>query len=451
MQQKSGVDCSYYHEGLFRSWIALGMLSALYVLALVDRQILVLLIAPIKEHFQLSDVQIGLLIGTAFAIVYSLLGLPAGRFADRGNRKRLVIAGVLIWCFSTIASGFASTYMALIILRLGLAAGEAVLTPAAHSMIGDLFPPQKRTLAASLFSSAGFVGSPLAFSGGALLILTIESANQTGILASFDVWQLVLFAVGAPGLVLAGMFAILVNEPARMSKAQQLELAATKSVKDQILAHKKLYAGLLLSASLAAGCSYSVYNWLTESLIRDFGWNAVEAGAVFGPLSLVAAVSGVLSAPWLSQRLRARGRSDSVVLVSLMLALICAVALGLGPLQTSPNLRLALIGIGLFATLGSSMNIVVSMQEVAPSRMRATFVAILFIGISLFGGGIVPVLVPMVADLVGGGLSPALALVCALLSALSALLLFWIRADFEREATAGFPDIGECNPLAPAA
>ncbi|KUO53705.1 MAG: hypothetical protein APF78_05460 [Sphingomonadales bacterium BRH_c3] len=441
MQSIQNVCYSSGQYNMRRAWLTVGLLSLLYVVSLVDRQILVLLIGPIKAEFQIDDVQIGLLIGTAFAVVYSILGLPAGRIADRGNRKHLVIAGAVVWCFSTIASGFAPTFMVLILLRLGLAAGEAVLTPAAHSLIGDLFPPHKRTLAASLFSAAGFIGAPLAFSGGALLILTLENANNKWLLESFDVWQLVLFAVGAPGLLLVCIFAILVKEPARDKRNQANALASNGDVINQIKGNSKLYSGLFFSASLASGCSYAVYNWTTESLIRDFGWSAVESGSIFGPLALVAAVSGVLFAPRLSQHLRERGREDAVVLVSFALALLCTFSLGLGFLLDDPGIRLAMVGLGIFATLGSSMNIVISMQVVAPSRMRATFVAILFMGMSIFGAGVAPVVVPTVAELIGLGLSVALALVCSLLAGISSLFLLWVRADFKLAARAGFPEV----------
>ncbi|MDP3675295.1 MAG: MFS transporter [Novosphingobium sp.] len=424
-----------------RAWPTLFMLCALIVFSLVDRQVFVLLIGPLKAEFQLSDVQIGLLIGTAFAVVYSFLGIPAGRIADRGNRKILVITGVAIWSFSTIGSAFATTYAALIALRLGLAAGEAVLTPAAHSMIGDLFPPAKRSLAASIYNAATMVGSPLAFSGGALLIAGIERAREGGMQTSLQVWQIVLLAVGLPTVVLGIIFVVVAPEPIRSSHGSQTDSGSGRVVVRQILRHKRLYSGLLLGTTLAAGCSYALLNWGMESFKRDFGWTAVSAGSVFGPLTLVAGVTGALVAPWISARVKSRGRDDAVVLVSMGFIFLAALSLTVGFTQPNPILRLALLGIGLTGTQASSLNIIVAMQEVAPARMRATFVALLYMAIALFGAGAVPVIVPLVADNLGGGLSPALAVVCAISSGVS-LLLFWsVRADYQREAKAGFPSV----------
>ncbi|AUW58975.1 hypothetical protein C1T17_13615 [Sphingobium sp. SCG-1] len=427
-----------------RPWLVLAMLSLLYIFSLIDRQIFVLLIGPIKTQFHLSDVQIGLLIGTAFAAVYSFMGIPAGRIADRGNRKLLVVAGAVIWCVSTVASGFAASYAALVLLRLGLAAGEAVLTPAAHSMIGDLFPPEKRSLAASLYTSAGLIGAPLAFSGGALVIAGLEGLSANGFAPNMQIWQLVLFVVGLPSLALAVLFLVVVREPQRTIPSGQSPALAKGDITRQLASRKRLYGGLFCSAVLAAGCSYALNYWTIEALKRDYGWSAVEAGSAFGPVIFLASVIGTMSAPWVTARVKARGRADAVVLVSFAYAAVAFLTLIVGPTLSNPVLRLTLIGLGLAGTLGSSMNIVISMQDVAPARMRATFVALLYMGITLFGAGVVPVAVPTVGELLSrsAGLSVGLAVVCAILSALSMMLLWAIRADFEREAIAGFPVVG---------
>ena len=443
MHASVDTEASRTLAAVARPWLVLAMLSSLYTFSLIDRNILVLLIGPIKAQFQLNDVQIGLLIGTAFAAVYAFLGVPAGHLADRGNRKMLIIAGAIIWCLCTIASGFAGSYAVLVLFRLGLAAGEAVLTPAAHSMIGDFFPPEKRSLAASLYTSAGLIGPPLAFSGGALVISVIETVMASGVQIDMQVWQLVLFAVGLPSLALAILFWLTVREPERVNEPGMAPALAKGDVLRQIASRKKLYSGLFFSCAFAGGCAYALNYWTIESLRRDFGWTAVEAGSALGPVIFVASMVGVMGAPWITARVKARGRMDAVILVTLACMAIASLSLAIGPIVLAPPLRLALLGLGLAGALGGSMNIVVSMQEVAPARMRATFVALLYMGNTLLGAGAVPVLVPMVGDLSQSiGLSGGLAIVCASLSGISLLLLWWIRADFKREAIAGFPFVG---------
>lgn len=452
MRASIGAEAPKSLDAGARPWLVLAMLSALYTFSLIDRNILVLLIGPIKAQFQINDVQIGLLVGTAFAIVYAFLGIPAGRLADRGKRKMLISAGAIIWCLCTIASGFAGSYAMLVLLRLGLAAGEAVLTPAAHSMIGDLFPRDKRSLAASLYTSAGLLGPPLAFSGGALAISGVEALKASGVQTDMQTWQLVLFAVGLPSLALAILFLLLAREPQRTSEPGSAHPLAKGDVIRQIASRKKLYSGLFFACAFAGGCCYALNYWTIESLMRDFGWSAVAAGSAFGPVNLVASVIGVMGAPWITARLKARGRMDAVVLVCGACMAIALLSLAIAPILPDPVLRLALIGLGLAAALGGTTNIVVSMQEVAPARMRGTFVALLYMGITLLGAGAVPVLVPMAGDMIPStGLSGGLAIVCASLSGFSLLLLWWIRADFEHEAIAGFPVVApapECSEAA---
>lgn len=156
--------------GGVRAWWTVALLSALYVLSFIDRLILALLVSPLKAGFGVSDVQLGLVFGPAFGVFYAVLGLPLARVADRGDRRRLIITGVLLWGFATIASGFAGTFALLIVLRIGLAIGEAALTPAAYSMIGDLFAPHRRTLAASIYSGIGNAGAFASFILGSMVI-----------------------------------------------------------------------------------------------------------------------------------------------------------------------------------------------------------------------------------------------------------------------------------------
>lgn len=426
-----------------RPWVVLAMLSALYTFSLIDRNILVLLIGPIKTQFHLGDVQIGLLVGTAFAIVYAFLGVPAGRLADQGNRKVLIAAGAIIWCLCTIGSAFAGTYLILVLLRVGLAAGEAVLTPAAHSVIGDLFPREKRSLAASLYTTAGLIGPSLAFSGGALVISGIEAAKSSGVQVDMQVWQLVLLAVGLPSLALSILFLMMAREPQRTSEHGQVDAVTKRDVVRQIAAHKKMYSGLFFTAASAGGFTYALNYWTVESLKRDFGWSAVEAGSAYGPVVFVGSVVGVMCVPWITSRVKARGRMDAVILVTMACMAIAFLSLSIGLMLPDPAVRLILIGLGSAAGLGGVTNIVVSMQEVAPARMRGTFVALLYMGITLLGAGVVPVAVPMIGDMFQTtGLTGGLAVVCGSLSGASLLLLWCIRADFEHEAIAGFPVVG---------
>jgi MFS family permease len=427
-----------------RGWVTVFMLAILLVLSLLDRQILVLLIGPLKAQFQLSDVQIGLLLGTAFAITYAFLGIPAGRIADRGNRKILIIAGVTLWCLCTVASGFATTFAVLILFRIGLAAGEAVLTPAAHSMIGDRFPPEKRGLAASIYIAAAFVGGPLAYSGGALIIGSMDSLIVSAGLP-LQTWQAVLFAVGAQGLLLCLIFALVVREPVRSSVGSADAPSSSRDVLNQLLSRKKLYSGLFFGATLVSAASSAVIVWGVEIFKRDFGWTAVQAGSAFGPVVLVAGLTGSMLAPWIARQLKKRDRLDAVVVVSIGFSIVSLVALGVGTTQSDSALRLVLDCLGLTGAVGGCTNIASAMQEVAPQKMRGTFIALLYMLFTLIGYGVAPVAVPWAAKLLGsssGSLSQGLAIVCVAVNGLGLLLFWWVRDAYQREARAGFPTVG---------
>lgn len=430
------------------SW-AIVLLAALYIMSLLDRQILSLLIGPIKAEFSLSDVHIGVLLGTSFGLAYSILGVPAARFADSGNRRFLIFAGVAVWGLSTLASSFATSFGTLLMLRLGLAAGEAVLTPTAHSLIGDLFPPEKRSLAASIFSAAGLAGAPITFFGGAMAIQSVESALKSGWSTSFDVWQIVLFVVALPSLFLGVLFLLTVREPARVAHPGREHAVSAALLWRQFNAHRKLYIGLMVGAALGAGASTAVVNWAVEFLKRDFGWTAVQGGWGYGSVGLLAGLGGPLLAPWLSRQLFRRGRADAVILVSAGFGLVGLCGLGLGPVQHNVWAALALICIGQMGVFGTCMNVVVSMQEVAPARMRATFVAVLFLFMNLFGLGVGPVGVPLIGEWLSPGsghLGAALAVFSIVVLVPSLTALLWVRRDYAEQAQLGFPQVEDLPP-----
>src|SRR5690606_10306357 len=137
----------------------LVLLCGLYILSLIDRMALSLFVAPLKADLAVTDFQLGLLFGTVFALVYCASGVWLARLADRGNRKRLIVAGVTLWSASTILSAFAADFTMLVVCRMGLAVGEAVLVPCAYSLLADIFPKRRRVLATSIFVAIGAAGS----------------------------------------------------------------------------------------------------------------------------------------------------------------------------------------------------------------------------------------------------------------------------------------------------
>src|SRR5271155_4157090 len=185
------------------AWYTVIVLLCAYIFSFIDRQILNLLVAPVRRDLAISDTQMSLLIGFSFAIFYSVLGLPFGRLADWVSRPRLIIAGMLTWSLMTGGCGLVSSYVPLFLLRMGVGIGEATLTPAAYSMISDSFPPAKRSVAFSVYTMATYVGGGFAFLLGGLLLRYFGARNmfELPIVGLTRPWQALFLLLGISGIV----------------------------------------------------------------------------------------------------------------------------------------------------------------------------------------------------------------------------------------------------------
>ena len=195
----------------------LGVLILVYIFNFLDRQIVSILAERIRLHIGASDAQMGFLYGTAFAVFYALFGIPLGRLADMWDRRRLIALGVSFWSVMTAASGFARTFPQLAAARIGVGVGEASATPAAFSMLTDLFPPARRATALALYSSGIYIGAGLGLGIGGLIVDRWDVA-WAGTVAPFGLvgWQVAFLAVGLPGLALA-LWVGTLREPVRGS------------------------------------------------------------------------------------------------------------------------------------------------------------------------------------------------------------------------------------------
>jgi MFS family permease len=424
------------------AWWTVSLLSTLYVLSFVDRVILALLVTPLKADLNVSDVQLGLLFGPAFAIFYAVLGLPIARLADRGNRKRLIVCGVLTWAAATIASAYAGAFWVLVSFRIGLAVGEAALTPSAHSMIGDLFTPRRRGLAASLYSAAGMAGASGAYILGAAVVHEVGHLNASGIAPSFNTWRLVLVAVGVPSLLVGLVFAATTREPRRLRTTASAPGA--REAFRYLARRRRLFGGLFLGAGLTQAIGYAYAAWGPEFIHRRFSWPIPQAGLAFGLAGLAAGFGGTLLMPIITQNLFRSGQSRAVALTSMAAVAVGGGLAALAPLQGDPMMFLLLFAGASFCLTGASNNVLVALQVMAPERMRATFVALLLMCITLLGLGIGPSVTALISsrlDPGGGGLAVALALLSPLVAVPAFLLMLWSlrggEADSEIEASDG--------------
>lgn len=380
------------------AWWALILLAIFYILSFVDRFILALLIEPIQSRFQVDDGQMGLLFGTAFAVFYAVVGLPLARYADTGNRMLLLVAGVVVWSLSTSLSAFAGSFAILLLLRIGLAVGEATLTPTAYSLIGDLFPPEKRILAASIYSAAGMTGAGGAYLLGGSIISLV--ANNAGFLSSIglDQWQFVLLIVGFPGILLIMLFALTVRLPKRgtLPRSQQ---ASIKEVCQYFVRERRLFVGLFFGAGLTQAVSYTAFAWVPELLRREHGWEIQDAGLLMGGATIGAGFAGTLLLPQISRALENQGVGGAYGKVSLAALIVGTVLATAAMFQTQGTMLILLLGLGLLFNIGATNNIVVSTQSLVPQNKRALAVAILLLCITALGLGLGPYCAAAIAGL----------------------------------------------------
>lgn len=379
-----------------RAWATLAVLGTLYVLSFIDRLVLALLVRPLKAELVLSDLQIGLLFGTFFAFFYAAVGLPIARIADRRNRKWLIISGVLLWSAATTASALAQNYATLAGLRFGLAAGEAALVPAAFSMLTDMFPARRRMLAATIFSACGMLGASSAFLLGAGVLSWAEaSAASVGLSA----WRLTFLAVGLPGTMIALIFVLIAREPIRGHGS------ATSTLSDVFAylgSYRRLYAGLFVGAGAAQMISYAMLAWSVTLLERSFDLPSAIAGTHMGLGTVIASVGGTLIVPTLFNRVMNRDPLMASRIPAIATATGGGMIVAAAAMPSATGFLIALTAGG-FLLIGATNAVVVLVQPLAPSPIRATLTALLLICISGAGMGLGPPAVAIAASLGGRG------------------------------------------------
>lgn len=381
------------HVKVARAWYVVGILTLIYAISFVDRFILALLAEPVGRELQLGDGQMGILLGAGFAIVYALAGLPAAQLIDQRERRKIVTLGVSLWSAGTVISAFADGFAMLATCRASVALGEAVLTPAAISLIADLFPAHKRALPMSVYASmSGLMTIGSFVIGGATLGIATSLEAQIGL----SPWRGTLLIVGFPGLLLALLFFLTVREPLRSGGPATIEDTAFSAFLRYLSAKWRFYLPFYLGSALLVMYAYANLAWLPTLLVRAHGADPATAGYLIG-LTLPAAMFGIFFFPWLSTRLDRAGEGTGIVRAFLIASIAGAPFLILAPLAgTTTTLLLGVSG-GMIclATTGSLGPL--AMQAFGPSRMRARLMALSLLCTSMLGFAIGPTAVGLLS------------------------------------------------------
>ncbi len=417
------------------AWYGLFCLLLCYFMFFVDRNILTLLVAPVRRDLGINDSQMGVLNGYSFSVLNGLMAIPLGWYADRKSRRNVLIFGIALWGCSTIASGFATTFTQLMITRMGLGIGEAALSPAAFSLISDYFPKSKRGAAVGIYGIGGFGGIGLSYLIGGAVLATFRGVDTVSLplIGETSVWHAAFIVVGFTTLLLA-LLMTTAREPARLSSALKTapdEQPFFGHLKQHWLAFALVMGGYICLGILAIGW----FAWLPSYFIRVFKMAPIQAGIQVGWVTTVAGVTGAVVGGYIADWMMRRGvRGGKVPTLVIMFLAWIPCALGIWLAQT-PTMALVWVFVFTFADGIGFMQYGNVMQEMFPNSMRARSIAAWGVTSTIFTYGIGPLMFGLSTDFLfhgDKGLQSALGLVSLPIILLGLACAWFARKPYDR-------------------
>ncbi len=372
-----------------------------YTVSFIDRQILSLMVGPIRADLRISDSGFGLLSGFAFALFYTIMGIPLGRYADNHNRNKLIFVGIFFWSLMTAACGLARNFWQLFLARMGVGVGEAALSPAAYSLIADYFPKELLGRALSLYGTGIYLGVGLAFIVGGFVVEVVSSAPPVSLpfVGKLEPWQTVFFIVGLPG-VLVALLALTIREPTRRGIAQSSEEVPFSLVIKYLLERWQTFLPYILGISFISIYTYGVLTWFPEFIRRTYDWPMSDIGLYAGSIILIFGTSGTFAGGIVADWLMRKGYQDAHLRAVLIGSVSLAPFAILFPLMPSAKTALLMFTGHIFFA-GYHYGIIPSgLQIVTPNRMRGQVSAIYLFINNIIGLGLGPLLIGLFTDYV---------------------------------------------------
>ena len=373
-------------ENKMYRWYVLGVLMIVYAFSFMDRQIVSILLEDLRAEFLLTDTQLGLLSGIAFALFYATLGVPIARLADRSNRVRIVSIAITVWSLMTAICGLAGSFWQLFLARIGVGVGEAGGGPPSHSIVSDYFDATQRSTAMSIYSMGPTVGSFIGLAAGGWV------AQEYG-------WRWAFASVGLPGLILAAILYTTVREPVRggMDATAAPDNKESFMATVRLLIQNRVWLWNMLGHTFAIFVGYGFSSWKPALYLRQFDLSQAEVGALLGTMGLLVGVPGLLIGGLIGDRLIARSRKLTLHCIAFA-ALLTIPFYGAGLMADDWLSTTILLGIGLvFYQLGYGTSISIGMSAVAPHQ-RALAASFGFLTANLLGLGLGPLLVGAISD-----------------------------------------------------
>lgn len=383
-----------------RAWLTVGLLIVAIVVAFIDRQLMVLLVDPIKAAFAVTDTQIAVLYGVAFALFSALAAVPAGKLIDRRNRMRILAAAVAFWSSMTVISGLATSYEMMFASRIGLGIGEAVIGPAVLSLMGDLFEGERRTRANLVMFGGQILAGSVGLGAAAGLVAWLQSAAPPD---GMESWRLTFLWVAIPGFALSLIF-LLMPEPARSGSTTTRTARAPTAALRHIAQDWRTFVLALAGIGFISTTASSALMWLPTQLIRALSMGAAEAGGVAAIILGLGSVAGVAAAGIGTALVgNTPHQSNAFKLTSIMCAGAVVAVVAIGSMAATEH---ALVVLGCFGLLFIGNGVVTGMtlnllQELSPPQMRGEVMAWWGMAMLLFviGG---PIAVARVAEAFDG-------------------------------------------------
>ncbi len=389
----------------FLAWYAIFIFALGLMMNFLDRGIVSLLVHPLEVDLHLNDAQIGYVTGFAYIAFYAVIGLPIARWADVGNRRNIVAAGVAVWSLATAFCGLATSFWQLFAARMAVGAGESCNGPAVFSMISDLFPREQLPRAIAVLNFGFIAGTGLAaLLGGVVIHLLSNTPSITfPLVGALHTWQMVFIAVGIPGLVIS-LLMLTVKEPVRrgrtLTAAGKHTGVPLPEVGRFMKEHRGTYGPMFFGLGTNTIMAFGVLVWGAEYSRRPFHWEPADFAVASGLVVLVCAPPGAMFGSWLAERFQRQGRDDANMRVVLLSMIFAFPGLLFTTLAPNAYVALAITGYTQFVAMWVPGPMNAALQVVTPNQMRATVTALFLFIFNIVGFGLGPSIVATITQYV---------------------------------------------------
>jgi len=422
-----------------RSWWAVFIFMIALMFNYLDRQLMTLLITPIKADFGLSDTEVSLLIGFAFVLFYVLAGIPVARFIDRGPRKWIVAGAISFWSLMTAACGLAHNFWQLLLARMLVGVGESCNAPGTYSMTSDMFPRERLAKPIAMVGIGQIAGQGVALLVGGWLIIELTAIGPQSfpVLGTLKPWQMTFIIVGLPGVLWALLLLATVPEPPRREAAGARTPGFGETL-GFLWSRKSAFGPMFMANAIKAMLSFGVTVWSPVFFERKFNMAPGEPGPTLGLLAIVLSPIGLMLGGWLAERMALKGIKDANMRMVYYVTIPLIPAAALFPMVEQQWLAFALVGAALMLGSMGSGPANAAIQAITPGRMRGTTTAIYIAIYNVIGYGLGPLIVGWFNDNVFGeqGIDSSM-VVLALIAGPLGLLCAWLSLKpYAREIAA---------------